>query len=127
MIKGRQNEIRQPDHRCEGNPLGCWNRDPQAQSLRVELDNGGFCLLPYAHLTFAKLERVGNGEALTVCFTTHDLRILGGNLRELGLALQKFSVDWIKEVSARYATLADSETVFVEKIEVIEAAMKASS
>jgi hypothetical protein len=32
---------------------------------------------------------------------THDVRITGRNLRELALAFQKLTVDWIKEMASR--------------------------
>ena len=128
MIKTRQSETRPPENPDDGKKaFVCWNKDTQAQSLRVEMSGGGFFLFPYSHLTFAKMERMESREILTVSFTSHDLHIAGKNLRELGMALQKQSVDWIKEVSARYATLADGDAVFIEAIEVKEASEEVAS
>jgi hypothetical protein len=122
MIKATQNEARPPDSADnEKKQLVCWNKDAQAQSLRVELSGCCFFVFPYTHLTFAKIEREESGEVLTVSFTTHDVRVAGRNLRELGIALQKLAVDWIKEAPARYAPLASKEAVFIESIEVKEA------
>jgi hypothetical protein len=36
----------------------CWNRDVQAQALRVELADGSFYVFPYNHLAFV---RFGHG------------------------------------------------------------------
>lgn len=128
MIKATQNEARPPDGADnEKKQLVCWNKDAQAQSLRVELSGGCFFVFPYTHLTFAKIEREESGEVLTVSFTTHDVRVAGRNLRELGIALQKLAVDWIKEAPARYATLTSKDSVFIEAIEVKEAAEQALS
>lgn len=73
------------------------------------------------HLTFASMEREEGRDVLTASFTTHDLRIVGRNLRELGGALQRLAVDWIKQAPARYAALASSEAVFIESIAVSQA------
>ena len=128
MIKATQNEARPPESADnEKKQLVCWNKDAQAQSLRVELSGGGFFVFPYTHLTFAKIEREESGEVLTVSFTTHDVRVAGRNLRELCIALQKLAVDWIKEAPARYATLTSKDSVFIEAIEVKEAAEQALS
>ncbi len=128
MIKATQSETRPPESADnEKKQLVCWNKDAQAQSLRVELSGDSFFVFPYTHLTFAKMEREENREVLAVSFTTHDLRIVGKNLRELGIALQKLAVDWIKEAPARYATLTSKDSVFIEAIEVKEAAEQALS
>jgi len=128
MIKATQNEARPPDSADnEKKQLVCWNKDAQAQSLRVELSGDRFFVFPYTHLTFAKMEREEDREVLAVSFTTHDLRIVGRNLRELGIALQKLAVDWIKEAPDRYAVLASKEAVFIESIEVKEVAEQALS
>jgi hypothetical protein len=128
MIKATQNEARPPDSADnEKKQLVCWNKDAQAQSLRVELSGDSFFVFPYTHLTFAKMEREESREVLTVSFTTHDLQIAGRNLRELGIALQKMAVDWIKAAPARYAALASKEAVFIESVEVKETADQALS
>ena len=122
MIKATQSEAR-PAAIADGEQkqLICWNRDAQAQCLRVELSDDRSFIFPYTHLTFASMEREEGRDVLTASFTTHDLRVVGKNLRELGIALQRLAVDWIKPAPARYAVLVSSDTVFIEKIEVKEA------
>jgi len=123
MIKAKQNESHPEE--CadsEQTQLVCWNKDAQAQCLRVELNDGGFCILPYMHLTFTRMERDKNQELLAVSFTTHDVHIAGKNLRELGIALQKMAVDWVREVPARYGAIASKDAVFIESIEVSKTA-----
>ena len=121
MIKATQSEARTPASADgEQKQLICWNKDAQAQCLRVELSDDRSFIFPYTHLTFASMEREEGRDVLTASFTTHDLRIVGKNLRELCIALQKLAVDWIRLAPARYAALAPSEAVFIEKIEVEE-------
>ena len=105
----------------------CWNKDAQAQCLRVDLSDDRSFIFPYTHLTFASTEREEGRDVLTASFTTHDLRIVGRNLRELGIALQRLAVDWIKPAPARYATLVSNDAVFVETIQISEASNEAGS
>ena len=122
MIKATQSEARtQASADGEQKQLICWNKDAQAQCLRVELSDDRSFIFPYTHLTFASTEREEGRDVLTASFTTHDLRIVGKNLRELGIALQRLAVDWIKPAPARYAPLVPSEAVFIERITVSEA------
>ena len=100
--------------------LAAWEQNPQAQALRVDLQGGVFFILPYSHFGFAHFAREANHETLRVSFATHDVRIAGRNLRELGLALQKLTVDWIREMPARYAALSEKGCVFIERIEIAE-------
>jgi hypothetical protein len=95
-----------------------WESNPQAQALRVDLQSGVFFVLPYSQFAFAHFQRDGEGESLCITFSSHEIRLTGRNLRELGLALQKLSVDWVREAPARYAGLAARESAFIERIEV---------
>ncbi len=97
---------------------GCWDRDPNAQALRVEMSDGSAFVFPYAHLSFAKLESESSGETLRLMFGSHEVCVTGKRLREILLAVQKLAVESIKELPARYSALSDRDCVFVEKIEV---------
>ena len=101
--------------------LVAWEQNPQAQALRVDLQGGVFFVLPYSHFGFAHFAREANHETLRVSFATHEVRVSGRNLRELGLALQKLTVDWIREMPARYAALPEKGCVLIERIEITEA------
>ena len=123
MIKSTPSDTRPPEGAADDKKLlVCWNKDAQAQCLRAELSDDNSFILPYTHLTFAEMKREEGRDVLTASFTSHDLRIVGKNLRELAIALQRLLVDWIKPAPPRYAALAANETVFIESIEVSEAA-----
>ncbi len=127
MIKATQSEARTPASADgEQKQLTCWNKDAQAQCLRVELSDERSFIFPYTHLTFASMKREGGRDILAVSFATHDLRIIGRNFRELGIALQKLAVDWIRPAPARYTALAANEAVFIEKIEIEEVSEESS-
>lgn len=119
MIKASHSDIAVADSADSGaRNMESWAKDAQAQSLRVELADESCFLFPYAHLLFASLNRAAEDELLHIGFTTHELLIRGRNLRALALALQKLSVDWIRELPPRYEGLAVPDGAFVAKIEV---------
>ena len=128
MIKSTPNDTRPLESVADDKKLlVCWNKDAQAQCLRAELSDDNSFILPYTHLTFAEMKREEGRDVFTASFTSHDLRIVGKNLRELAIALQRLAVDWIKPAPARYAALAANEAVFIESIEVSEAAEQGES
>jgi len=98
----------------------CWNRDTQAHSLRVELADGSFYVFPYNHLAFAKFVPGNDNDALHVLLDTHEIQITGKHLREIGLAIQKLAVDWVKESPARYSPPANEDNAWITSITVTE-------
>jgi hypothetical protein len=112
MIKSSQNENR-GDHPC-------WNRDYQTQALRVELADGSSYVFPYARLAFVRFESSIEQDTLRLRSDTHEIQIVGENLRPVELALQKFAVDWVKGLSARYDLQTTDESVWISNITVSE-------
>ena len=104
--------------RSEESSLVSWEQNPQARALRVDLQSGEYYVFPYIHFGFARFEHAGDRETLQVSFATHDIRVFGHNLREVGLALQKLAVDWIREAPARYAGLSETGSAFIERIDI---------
>jgi len=125
MIKTQAHKhMKERDDEREG--IVYWNKDAQAQCLRVESDNEVF-VFPYAHLLSVRLTREENREILEISFSTHTVQVSGRNLRELLPSLQKLSVEWLREAPVRYAVLASKDAVFIESIEVNEAAESQSN
>lgn len=108
--------------RSDETNFAAWEANPQAQAVRVDLQNGVFFVFPFSHFAFAHFDRDERRETLRISFTTHEVRVSGRHLRELGVALQKFAVEWIREVPARYAALSEKGRAFIERIEVAEVA-----
>ena len=94
-----------------------WNRAGQPRCLRVELADGTFFVLPYQHLVCVRFEP-GADEAINITISGHEVKITGKNLRELALAFQKFTVDWVKELPRRYVAVANGEGVHIASIAV---------
>jgi hypothetical protein len=94
-----------------------WNRAGQPRCLRVELADGTFFVLPYQHLICVGFEP-GTDDTINVTIAHHEVKIRGKNLRELALAFQKFTVDWVKELPGRCVAGANGEGVHISSIVV---------
>ena len=78
-------------------------------------------VLPYAHLISASLICSDDSDALRLAFSAHDVEIRGRNLRALLIALQEFSVKWIRAMPNRYQSLEPDESGVVSSIRIHEA------
>ena len=94
-----------------------WNRAGQPRCLRVELADGTFFVLPYQHLVCVGFEP-GTDDTINVTIAQHEVKIRGKNLRELALAFQKFTVDWVKQWPAGSVAGANGEGVHIASIAV---------
>jgi hypothetical protein len=84
--------------------------------LRLELRDGSFHLFPYASLERAQYSPAQSADNLTLTFSDKSASITGRQLRELGMALQRMTVEWVKEQPEQYQ--GDEPIVFVQKIEL---------
>ena len=88
-----------------------------AEGLRLELTPACFYLLSYHHLDMAKFESDKGSDVLTLSFLNRTVRIIGKNLRELAIAVQRRNVESVKPMPDRYGTLANDD-VWVKAIEI---------
>ncbi len=112
MIKYSQNENRRSQP--------CWNRDYQTQALRVELADGSSYVFPYTRLAFVRFEPGNEHDTVRLRSDTHEIQIVGENLRPVELALQKFAVDWVKGLPERYVSQTDDDCPWITRITVTE-------
>ena len=98
----------------------CWNKDYQAQALRVELPDGNLYVFPYRRLAFVRFESGNDYDTLLVVLDTYQIRITGKHLREVALALQKSAVDWVRELPRRYGSQSDDDHAWITNITVIK-------
>jgi hypothetical protein len=70
----------------------CWQREAPCACLRIETPGSEAQLFPYQHLVTASLNHIESSEILHLTFSSHDVEIVGRNLRTLMLALQDFAV-----------------------------------
>ena len=112
MIKHGQDESRRRSP--------CWEGDIKAQALRVELADGHSCLIPYSRIAFVECKSSADHSTLCLRSDTHEIRIVGRNLRRLESALQRFEVDWVKAAPECYELDAGDNLVWITNITVSE-------
>jgi len=110
MIRSGQNENR--------GRAPCWERDCQTQALRVELADGSSYVFPYTRLAFVRYESGNDHDTLRLRSDTHEVQIVGENLRPVELALQKYAVDWVKVLPERYDLQTSDDSVRIASITV---------
>ena len=98
----------------------CWERDQQTQAMRVELGDESSYVFPYHRLAFVRLESGDGQDILHVVLDTHEIQITGKHLREMAIAFQKFSVEWVRKLPARYDAQADDGHAWITSITVNE-------
>ncbi len=99
----------------------CWQREAPCACLRIETSGGEAQLFPYQHLVTASLNHTERSETLRLTFSSHDVEIVGRNLRALLLALQDFAVKWLRAIPERYARLEGGENGVITSIRIEEA------
>ena len=98
----------------------CWDKGVGPPCLRVELCDGSHYLFPYTRLQFVRFESEATQDRLRLLMDTHEICISGKNLRELGVAFQKLTVDWVRELPARYTAMANDAGPWIHSIKVKE-------
>jgi hypothetical protein len=99
----------------------CWQREAPCACLRIETSGSETHLFPYPHLISACLIKAEGSETLRLTFSSHDVEIVGSNLRALLFALQDFAVKWVRVMPERYQRLEANENGSVSSIRVQEA------
>jgi hypothetical protein len=94
----------------------CWQREAPCACLRIETSPRESYLFPYQHLVTASFSHSDQMETVRLTFSLHDVEIQGRNLRALLLALQDFSVKWIRAIPEPYHTLEPGESGVVSTI-----------
>ncbi len=94
----------------------CWQREAPSACLRVETSEGEFHLFPYGQLVTVSLAHAEHGETMRIVLASHEVEIIGRNLRDLLLALQDFAVKWIRVTPQRYQSLVEADVGIVSKI-----------
>jgi hypothetical protein len=96
------------------------------ESLRLEITPTCFYLFPYHHLDMAKCESDKGGDTLTLSFLNRTVRIMGKNLRDLAIKIQRRDVESVKPLPNKYGQLANDE-VWIKSIEIEDAKEPAES
>lgn len=96
----------------------CWQREGPCACLRIETSGSEAQLFPYQHLVTASLSHIESSDILRLTFSSHDVEIAGRNLRALLLALQDFTVKWLRSMPERYVQLGAGENGVITSIRI---------
>ena len=115
MIRSEQS--RQSSKEGEGET--CWTRE-ESPCVRLELANGSWLILPYAQMQSASFRPDSPTETLELRFPPNQVRIVGGNLRKLAIAIQKQAVESMR-ISTKSERLSQGDgPTWIASIEVEE-------
>ena len=107
------------DKRTEPVAPTCWLRESSCTCLRVEISGTEAHLFPYQQMVSASLVHENAVDVLRLAFSSHDVEVTGRNLRELLVALQEFSVKWLRVVPDRYEGVAVAESATITKVRLL--------
>jgi len=86
-------------------------------NLQLETSPDCFYVLSYHHAELTKFESAQDVETITIFFLNRTVRLIGKNLRELGIALQARNVESIKPMAQRYSSLSSGDA-WIKAIEI---------
>lgn len=98
----------------------CWQREASCACLRIETSSREARLFPYQHFVAALFTRNEQGEILRLRFSSDEVEIEGNNLRALFMALQDFTVKWLRVMPERYRSLDAGENAVVLNVRILE-------
>ena len=99
----------------------CYQLDPQARSLRVQIEPGHSLLLPFEQLVFAEFEAGDSEDVLTLHFDTHEVTLRGASLRRIETALQRRELANVVAVPAQFRAGVKEGQPLITSIEAVVA------
>jgi len=100
--------------------LNCWQKNENAQCLRVECESGRQFLFPYGYFKGADFVPGTDADTIELFFKIQNriVSIKGRQLHELFVAFQNLSVEWIKSSPPKYRPLTKNNSTHIESIQV---------
>jgi hypothetical protein len=102
----------------------CWESDPQARGLRIEISPERTLVLPFDQFVFSELETDEKEQRLKLTFATHEVVVRGVSLRRIETAMQRMELSHLARILARYRPAIEDGQPFVRDILVIESKTK---
>lgn len=75
--------------------LQCWDNDPKAEGLRIELSPDESLVLPHNLFLFAKLTGSGREQILKLVFAAHEVSIRGHDLRRIETLMHRMELSLV--------------------------------
>ena len=93
----------------------CWESDPNATGVKVELAPDDHLLLPFDQFIFAELKPHGEQQQLRLVFVTHEVSVRGDSLNRIETILQRKQLSLLKTLPSHQRSLiADGQPVVLE-------------
>ncbi len=93
----------------------CWESDPNAAGVKVELSPKGNLLLPFDQFLFAELKQQGEQQQLRLVFVTHEVSVRGDSLNRIETIMQRKQLSLLKTLPGHQRSLiADGQPVILE-------------
>jgi hypothetical protein len=93
----------------------CWDSDPQAEGLRIEISPDESLVLPHNLFMFAKLTNGGREQNLKLVFAAHEVSIRGHHLRRIETLMQRMELSLVAVLPGNQRNLVpDGQQVILE-------------
>src|SRR5271154_356951 len=93
----------------------CWESDPNATGVKVELAPDDHLLLPFDQFIFAELKPHGEQQQLRLVFVTHEVSVRGDSLERIETIMQRKQLSVLKTLPNHQRSLiADGQPVISE-------------
>jgi hypothetical protein len=93
----------------------CWESDPNATGVKIELAPDEHLLLPFDQFIFAELKPQGEQQQLRLVFVTHEVSVRGDSLNRIETIMQRKQLSLLKTLPSHQRSLiADGQPVILE-------------
>src|SRR6267378_4246370 len=95
----------------------CWESDPNATGVKVELAPDDHLLMPFDQFIFAELKPHGEQQQLRLVFVTHEVSVRGDSLNRIETILQRKQLSVLKTLpSHQQSLIADGQPVILKML-----------
>src|SRR5277367_4078467 len=98
----------------------CWESDPNAAGVKIELAPDDHLLLPFDQFVFASLRPHGEHLQLRLVFVTHEVAVRGDSLERIETHMQRKQLSLLKTLPRHQWSLMESGQPFITEIAVTE-------
>jgi hypothetical protein len=121
MIRNSRTEAAEGTLIAGKDARSCWGARERIAGVRFEnAEATSAVLFPYTHLERAEWRRDFEGEKLHVHFSSHSVRVVGRNLRELLSGFQEMQVEWVRPIPQKFVPILLEGTAVVISWELQE-------
>ena len=98
----------------------CWESDPNAAGVKVELAPDDHLLLPFDQFIFAELKPHGEQQQLRLVFVTHEVLVRGDSLERIETIMQRKQLSLLRILPSHQRSLIADGQPFISEIVITE-------